>query len=59
MILLVLWIVCVLGFVAYMETPNKDTEREIKQMIREARYHEAHPEMKRSVKYMTAGYRIK
>lgn len=56
MLILVLWIVCVMGFLAHMENPKRDINREIKHMIREARYHEAHPETKRSVKYMNAGY---
>ena len=56
MLLLVIWIVAVMGFIAYKEKPDRDENDIVKRMIREAEYHERHPEVKRSVKYMNAGY---
>ena len=57
MLLLVVWIALVMGFVAYKEKPDRDDNDNIKRMVKEAKYHERHPEVKRSVKYMNAGYR--
>lgn len=56
MLLLIVWIVAVMTFVAYKERPTKDEDSNIKRMLKEAKYHERHPEVKRSVKYMNAGY---
>lgn len=56
MLILVLLVAVEFGVLAYLENPNRGTNYQIKQMIREARYHETHPETKRSVKYMNAGY---
>lgn len=56
MILLILWIAAVMGIVAWKERPRRDENDLVKQMIREARNHERHPETKRSVRYMRAGY---
>lgn len=56
MLLLVVWIVAVMGFVAHKERPDRDENDAVKRMIREAEYHRRHPEVKRSVKYMNAGY---
>ena len=56
MLLLVVWIAAVMTFVAYKEKPDRDEDDNIKRMIKKAKYHERHPEVKRSVKYMNAGY---
>ena len=56
MILLILWIAVVMGLLAHLEKPDRDENIRVKQMIREARYHERHPEPKRSTRYMNAGY---
>ena len=56
MLLLILWTIAVMGFVAYKERPERDEDVNIKRMLKEAKYHERHPEVKRSVKYMNAGY---
>ena len=56
MLLLVVWIALVMGFVAYKERPDRDENIRVKQMIQKARYHERHPEPKRSTRYMNAGY---
>ncbi len=56
MLLLVIWVAAVMGFIVYKEKPDRDENDTVKRMIREARYHERHPEVKRSVKYMNAGY---
>ena len=56
MLLLVVWIIAVMGFIAYKEKPDRDENDIVKRMIREAEYHKRHPEVKRSVKYMNAGY---
>ena len=56
MLLLIVWIAAVMGFVAYKERPDRDEDDNIKRMLKEAEYHARHPEVKRSVKYMNAGY---
>ena len=56
MLLLVVWIAAVMGFVAYKERPERDEDDTVKRLIKEADYHKRHPEVKRSVKYMNAGY---
>ena len=56
MLLLVVWISLVMGFITYKEKPDRDDNDNIKRMVKEAKYHERHPEVKRSVKYMNAGY---
>ena len=56
MLLLVIWIAAVMGFIAYKEKPDRDENDIVKRMIWEAEYHKRHPEVKRSVKYMNAGY---
>ena len=56
MLLLILWTAAVMGFVAYKERPYRDEDDNIKRMLKEAEYHARHPEVKRSVKYMNAGY---
>ena len=56
MLLLVVWIALVMGFVAYKERPERDEDDTVKRLIKEADYHKRHPEVKRSVKYMNAGY---
>ena len=56
MLLLIVWIAAVMTFVAYKEKPDRDDNDNIKRMVKEAKYHERHPEVKRSVKYMNAGY---
>ena len=52
MLLLVVWIAAVMTFVAYKERPDRDENDSIKRMIKQAQYHERHPEEKRSVRYM-------
>ena len=56
MLLLVVWIAAVMGFVAYKERPERDEDDTVKRLIKDAKYHQRHPEVKRSVKYMNAGY---
>ena len=57
MLLLVVWIITAMCFIAHKERPDRDENDIVKRMIREAEYHKRHPEAKRSVKYMNAGYR--
>jgi len=56
MLLLMIWIIAVMGYFVYKEQPDREENDAVRQMIREARRHASHPDLKRSVKYMNAGY---
>ncbi len=59
MVFLLLFILIDMCLVAHFEHREEKGFADVNRMIQEAKYHEAHPEQKRSVKYMTAGYYIK
>ncbi len=57
MIWLILFLI--LDFVAvgiFENSKKKEYTLDTKALIRDAKYHEAHPEVKRSVRFMIAGY---
>lgn len=59
MVFLIILFFISLCFVIHMEEKEEKGYADVNRMIQEVRYRELHPEMKRSVKYMTAGYYVK
>lgn len=57
MIFLILFLLADFCAVAHYEKKTA-LDANIDQMVKSARYHEMHPEIKRSVKYMKAGYML-
>ena len=56
MLFLVLLFFLLIGFVEHMERLEYSTDEVVSKLLKEAKYREKHLEVKRSVKYMNAGY---
>ena len=56
MIYLILFIIFDFCFVIYMENPKHNENREIKRMLKNARFHESYPGLQRCSRYVMSGY---